>query len=72
MDCPSSVVKNAFVTFSAYEQVMRAKVIASEVIADIVLRWEQDIDDCISTGNLHAEEVWLAESEGRGGGFRSI
>lgn len=38
MDCPSSVVKNAFVTFSAYEQVMRAKVIASEVIADIVLR----------------------------------
>lgn len=72
MDRPSCVVMHEFVTFSAYKQVTRAKVIASEVIADIVLRWEQDIDDCISTGNLHAEEVWFAESEGRGGGFRSI
>lgn len=38
MDCPSGAVRNVFVTFSAYKQVTRAKVIASEVIADIVLR----------------------------------
>ncbi len=50
----------------------RAKVIVSEVIGDTVLLWDQDIDECISTGNLHTEEVWLAESEGGGGGFCSI
>lgn len=38
MDCQSSVVRHVFVTFTAYKQVMRAKIIASEVIADIVLR----------------------------------
>ncbi len=63
---------HGFVTFYAYNQVTRAKVIVSEVIGDTVLLWDQDIDECISTGNLHTEEVWLAESEGGGGGFCSI
>lgn len=69
MDC---VVMHEFVRRSAYKQVTIARVIVSEVMADIVLLWEPDIDQCISTGNLHTEEVWLAESEGGGGGFRSI
>lgn len=38
MDRPSCVVMHEFVTFSAYKQVTRAKVIGSEVIADIALR----------------------------------
>ncbi len=48
---------HGFVTFYAYNQVTRAKVIVSEVIGDTVLLGDQDIDECISTGNLHTEEV---------------